>query len=103
MMPKVVFTLHGGGHRECIAMSGQTLLKLAQDNGFDLEGACEGSLACATCHVVVDPVWYAKLPSPSSDELAMLDLARGRARTSRLSCQIRLTEELDGLTVRMLK
>jgi 2Fe-2S ferredoxin len=103
MTVKIVFILPSGERRECVAETGQTLLKLAQDNGFDLEGTCEGGLACATCHVVIDPLWYGKLPPPSQDELDMLDLAPKRARTSRLSCQIKLTEVLDGLLVKVLK
>src|SRR5208282_5171310 len=103
MTISVFFNLLRGERRECLAEPGQTLLKLAQDNGFDLEGTCEGSLACATCHVIVDPAWYGKLPPPSSDEMDMLDLAVGRARTSRLSCQIKLTEAMDGLVIGILK
>ena len=102
MTVKVIFNLHNGESRQCVAEEGQALLKLAQDNGFDLEGTCEGSLACATCHVVVDPAWYGKLPPPSNDELDILDLANGRARTSRLGCQIKLTQALDGLVVKIL-
>jgi ferredoxin len=97
----VIFDLPDGGQKECHAEAGQTLLQVAQDNGIELEGACEGTLACATCHVVVDPAWYGKLPPPSGDEIAMLVLAEGRARTSRLSCQIKLTGALGGLTARL--
>ena len=103
MTIKVFFDLPSGERRECVAEVGQSLLKVAQDNGIDLEGACEGSLACATCHVVVAPDWYGKLPPPSRDELEMLDLATGRTRTSRLSCQIKLIGALDGLKVSVLK
>lgn len=100
-MIKVLFNLPDGKRLTCEGIAGQSLLHLAQKNGVDLEGACECSLACATCHVVIDPGWYGKLPQPSQDELDMLDLAKGRARTSRLSCQIKLTAEMDGLTVRL--
>ena len=103
MSIKVFFVLPDGKQRECHAEAGQSLLKLAQDSGFDLEGACEASLACATCHVVIDPEWYGQLPTPTQDESDMLDLAVGLSRTSRLSCQIKLTQALDGLTVRLLK
>jgi 2Fe-2S ferredoxin len=102
-MVRVVFNLPKGESRIYEGEAGQSLLKLAQDNGIDLEGTCEASLACATCHVVIDPSWYGKLPAPKGDEMDMLDLAMGRARTSRLSCQIKLTEALDGLVVRVLK
>lgn len=66
-----------------------------------LEGTCEGQMACSTCHVIVAPEWFPKLPRSSEDEEDMLDLAAGACRTSRLSCQIDLTEELDGLEVRI--
>jgi ferredoxin len=102
MTIKIIFTLPDGQRRECSAEARQTLLQVAQDNGIELEGACEGMLACATCHVVIDPAWYGKLPPPSGDENAMLVLAEGRARTSRLSCQIKLTEDTDGLEARLL-
>ena len=64
-----------------------------------LEGTCEGQMACSTCHVIVAPEWFPKLPRSSEDEEDMLDLAAGACRTSRLSCQIDLTEALDGLEV----
>jgi len=67
----------------------------------DIEGACEGSLACSTCHVIVDPEWYNKLEKPTEDEEDMLDLAYGLTRTSRLGCQIVLTDKLDGLVVKL--
>jgi 2Fe-2S ferredoxin len=74
-------------------------LEIAHRNNIDLEGACEGSLACSTCHVIVDPDWYELLPTASEDEEDMLDLAFGLTQTSRLGCQLIITEELDGLTV----
>jgi ferredoxin len=66
-----------------------------------LEGTCEAQMACSTCHVIVTPDWFAKLPQASEDEEDMLDLAAGACRTSRLSCQIMLREDLDGLQVRI--
>src|SRR5882672_10294949 len=101
MTIRVNFILPDGATRSCAAAKGQALLNLAQANGFDLEGSCEGTLACATCHVVVDVAWYAKLPKPTKEEIEMLDLAKGRSRTSRLSCQIMLDDSLDGLTLRV--
>src|SRR5207302_9227085 len=68
---------------------------------IDIEGACEGSLACSTCHVIVDPEWYDLLKEASEDEEDMLDLAFGLTATSRLGCQIIITEELDGLVVKL--
>ena len=64
-----------------------------------LEGTCEGQMACSTCHVIVAGEWFDRLEEASEEEEDMLDLAAGVARTSRLSCQIDLTEEMDGLTV----
>lgn len=78
---------------------GDTLLTVAHRAGIDLEGACGGQLACATCHVHVVKEWLTRLPKPRADELDMLELASHWRPNSRLGCQIRLTEALDGLTV----
>ncbi len=78
---------------------GTTVLEAAHNNNIDLEGACEGSLACSTCHVIVDKDFYNKLENPSEDEEDMLDLAFGLTPTSRLGCQIIMTQDLDGLVV----
>ena len=75
------------------------MLEIAHKNGMDIEGACEGSLACATCHVIVADEWFDKLKEATEDEEDMLDLAFGLTHTSRLGCQIILTDELDGLVV----
>lgn len=83
------------------AFSGQTLLDVAQSNGIDIEGACEGSMSCGTCHIILNKDWYAKLPEASDEEKDMLDLTYGLTSTSRLGCQIIITEYLDGLTVRL--
>lgn len=83
------------------AAEGARLLDVAQADGQPLEGTCEGDLACATCHVIVDPGDFERLPPARPDEEDMLDLAQGATRTSRLACQIRLTAALAGLTVRI--
>ena len=83
------------------AMPGQRLLEVAQAAGMPLEGTCEGQMACSTCHVILAAEWYERLPAASEDEEDMLDLAAGVTRTSRLSCQILLSAELDGLEVRI--
>ncbi|QCE33277.1 2Fe-2S iron-sulfur cluster binding domain-containing protein [Acetobacteraceae bacterium] len=98
-MPHMVFVEPDGTRREVEAPLGQSVLEIAHANDIDLEGACEGSLACATCHVIVDPAWAAKLPETTEEEEDMLDLAFGVQKTSRLGCQILITEALDGLTV----
>ncbi len=84
---------------ETQAESGDNLLRVGQAAGLPLEGTCEGQMACSTCHVVVAPEWFDRLTPASEEEEDMLDFAAGARRTSRLSCQIELTEALDGLTV----
>ncbi len=98
-MPKMTFIDSDGNRHEVEAPEGLSVLEIAHRNHIALEGACEGSLACSTCHVVVDPAWYGKLSDASEDEEDMLDLAFGLAATSRLGCQIIMTPELDGLVV----
>jgi ferredoxin len=83
------------------ASEGDNLLTIAQLHDQPLEGTCEGQMACSTCHVIVDPADFEKLPDATEMEEDMLDLAAGARRTSRLACQIDLTAELDGLTVHM--
>jgi len=98
-MPKMTFIERDGTRREVDAPLGLSVLEIAHKHGVDIEGACEGSLACSTCHIVVDPEWYELLKDATEDEEDMLDLAFGLTKTSRLGCQIIITEELDGLTV----
>lgn len=100
-MPKVTFIERNGNRREIDAPVGLSILEVAHKNDIDIEGACEGSLACSTCHVIVEPEWFEVLPDASEDEEDMLDLAFGLTRTSRLGCQIIVSPELDGLTVRL--
>jgi len=98
-MPKMVFIERDGTRREVEAPVGLSVLEIAHRNDIDIEGACEGSLACSTCHVIVEEGWYKRLAEASEDEEDMLDLAFDLQRTSRLGCQIVMSEELDGLTV----
>jgi len=100
-MPKMIFIERDGTPREVDAPLGLSVLEIAHRNKIDIEGACEGSLACSTCHVIIDPEWYDLLKEATEDEEDMLDLAFGLTATSRLGCQIIMTEELDGLTVRL--
>lgn len=95
---KIIF-INKGEKYEFTVPVGTTVLEAAHNNNIDLEGACEGSLACSTCHVVVDKEFYNLLSEPSEDEEDMLDLAFGLTPTSRLGCQIVMTKELDGLTL----
>ncbi|KAI8051956.1 2Fe-2S ferredoxin-type domain-containing protein, partial [Syncephalis plumigaleata] len=80
---------------------GESLLDIAHDNDVDLEGACEASLACSTCHVILDPDVFERLEEPSDEENDMLDLAFGLTETSRLGCQVIMTKDLDGIRVRL--
>ena len=100
-MPSMVFIERDGTRRVVDAPLGLSVLEIAHKHGIDIEGACEGSLACSTCHVIVDPEWYPKLVEASEDEEDMLDLAFGLQKTSRLGCQIVMDETLDGLVVRL--
>jgi len=100
-MPTMIFVDRDGTRREVDAPLGLSVLEIAHKHDIDIEGACEGSLACSTCHVIVDPAWFAKLAAPTEDEEDMLDLAFGLEQTSRLGCQIVMTEKLDGLVVRL--
>jgi 2Fe-2S ferredoxin len=97
----MTFIEKDGNHKEVDAPVGLSLLEIAHRNGIDMEGACEGALACSTCHVIVDKKWYKKLEAPSEDEEDMLDLAFGLTKTSRLGCQIIMREDLDGLVVQL--
>jgi 2Fe-2S ferredoxin len=97
---KIIF-IEKGEKKEFEVPVGTTVLEAAHNNNISLEGACEGSLACSTCHVVLEEDFFNKLEAPSEDEEDMLDLAFGLTPTSRLGCQIIMTKELDGLTVKV--
>ena len=98
-MPQITF-IHTDGRRQVVeAPLGLSVLEIAHRNDIDLEGACEGSLACSTCHVIVADGFFSRIPEPTEDEEDMLDLAFGLTHTSRLGCQILITEHLDGLEV----
>ncbi len=97
-MPQMIFIDKTGAY-PCDFAPGETILTVAQRNKIDLEGSCGGQMACSTCHVIVDQNWFGKLAKPSRAENDLLDLAANVRRTSRLGCQIVLTDDLDGLTV----
>jgi len=90
-----------GAATEVDAPAGRTVMEIAHANNIDIEGACEGVMACSTCHVIVEAQWHGRLPPPEEDEEDLLDLAFALTRTSRLGCQIVITPDLDGLTVRL--
>ena len=95
------FRADGTLDKEVEAAPGQRLLDVAWAAGEPLEGACEGVMACSTCHVIVDAGDFERLPRASEEEEDLLDLASHATRTSRLACQIILTEEIESLSVRI--
>src|SRR2546425_537430 len=96
---KLLITDHHGKQLELEDVSAPTLMVAIRDSGLDLTAQCGGCASCGTCHVYVDEAWQGKLKPPADFEDAMLDVVEERHDNSRLSCQIELTEELDGLTV----
>jgi 2Fe-2S ferredoxin len=99
MMTKVVFIERNGQSKIVDAEDGKSMMRTAQAAHLDMEGACEGGMACATCHVIVADDWYDKLPKPTEHEEDMLDMTYGVTKHSRLSCQIIVNPALEGLTV----
>ena len=95
------FRADGSLDKEVEAAPGQRLLDVAWAAREPLEGACEGVMACSTCHVIVEAEDFVKLPPASEEEEDLLDLAAHATRTSRLACQIILTDDLKSLNVRI--
>ncbi|HUK31733.1 MAG TPA: 2Fe-2S iron-sulfur cluster-binding protein [Candidatus Acidoferrum sp.] len=102
-MPKVIYVSHNGQSREVEVPVGMTVMNAALKNGIDgIIAECGGVCMCSTCHVYVDEKFFSKLPPAQDTEEAVLEIAaEERKPTSRLSCQIKVTEDLDGLTVRL--
>ena len=100
-MVTVNFVTADGDKVKAEAEAGSCLLDVAQAAGMPLEGTCEGQMACSTCHVIIGSDWFPKLEKAAPEEEDMLDLATGVTGTSRLSCQIDLTDELNGIEVRI--
>lgn len=99
-MINVIFVEHTGEERSVEVQTGNSLMQAAVSNGVPgIDADCGGSCSCATCHVYVDADWQAKMPTVSPTEEAMLDLSPDRQESSRLACQIELTDEHDGLRV----
>ena len=98
-MPNIIFIKSDGSEHKIAADNGTTVMEAGRDSNLGIEGTCGGCLSCATCHVIVDETWFAKTGAPSEDEVDMLDLAFGLTETSRLGCQIEISDELDGLIV----
>ncbi len=101
-MPQVKFVEHDGSSYEVEVKAGTSVMQAAVDNMIDgIVGECGGSCSCATCHCYVDEAWVGKLPGPSGMERDMLECVLEPRANSRLSCQIKVTEELDGLVVHL--
>lgn len=99
-MPKLVVVTREGEEREVEANTGLSVMEVIRDNGFDeLLALCGGCCSCATCHVHVEPSFMDKLPKMSEDENDLLDSSDHRNEYSRLSCQVPLTDALDGMRV----
>jgi ferredoxin len=101
---KITFIDKTGNAHTFEVADGANLLDIAQAYDLDVEGACGGSCACSTCHLIIqDPAMYDKMEEPTDDENDMLDLAFGLKETSRLGCQVEMSKELDGLVVQLPK
>jgi 2Fe-2S ferredoxin len=99
-MPRIIVTLINGTPREIDARPGQSTMEAIREAGIDdIEALCGGCCSCATCHVHVDPAFLDRLPAMTDDEDDLLDGSNHRTSASRLSCQILLSEALDGLHV----
>ena len=96
-MTQIVITDADGTPHTLAGVPGDRVMVLARAAGLPVKGECEGSIACATCHMIVDPAWAALLDPANEEEETMLDTVFDLTPTSRLSCQIRLTPALDGL------
>ncbi|RUO25362.1 (2Fe-2S)-binding protein [Aliidiomarina minuta] len=101
-MPKVIYIEANGAQYDVDVAVGQNLMEAATENMIDgIIGECGGVCSCATCHLYVDPAWVSKMPPVDDMEESMLDMANDPQDNSRLGCQIEMTEELDGLIVRL--
>ena len=101
-MTKIVYIEHSGKSHSINVQNGLTVMEGAiQNNIPGIDADCGGSCACATCHVYVDQKWFNKLPNKESSEEDMLDMAFESNKFSRLTCQLTVTDELDGLVVKM--
>ncbi len=98
-MPKLIIKDRSGKKNEIEFDTNFTLMEILRDNNYDIEASCGGCCACATCHVYIDEKWTNKLKNMDDDEESMLDQAFDVKKNSRLSCQIDLSEDLDGLEI----
>lgn len=91
------FVLRDGSKREVVTKTGRHILEVAKENDVELEGACEASLACSTCHVILPAKLFHELPPPKDEEEDLLDLAFGLTGTSRLGCQVIITPSFENV------
>lgn len=97
---KLVVIDQDGERHEIPALAGWRVMEIIRDNMLPIKAECGGSCACATCHIYIDPAWLDKIPAPHPEEENLLDTVEGLdARRSRLSCQVLMQEELDGMVV----
>ncbi len=99
-MPFIIFKINQC-HKKIKFNEDSTVLEIARNENVDIEGSCEGSMACSTCHVIISRKWYNKLNPPSLEEMEMLELLPNYSKYSRLGCQIKLTKKLDGITINL--
>lgn len=101
-MGNITFIEHDGTEHQAEIEEGNSLMQTAMDNGVPgIDADCGGSCACGTCHVIIDKQWADSIDNASDEELQMLEMAPDKADTSRLSCQIKTTEAMDGMIVRL--
>ena len=100
-MTKIIVKDRQGSVQELSADIGLTLMEIIRDAGMDIEAACGGCCACATCHLYVDKDWFSKLSAKEDDEESMLDQAFNLKVNSRLGCQIEFNDGLDGIKVEL--
>tara|TARA_B100000683_G_C12230918_1_gene449056 strand:+ start:218 stop:526 length:309 start_codon:yes stop_codon:yes gene_type:complete len=96
---KLYVTDHNGNEQQIEGIDGWQLMEAIRDEGVEIKAECGGACACATCHVYIDEDWKNKIPEKSEEEMDMLDLAFDVQENSRLSCQITITPDMDGLKV----
>ncbi|HBD10498.1 MAG TPA: 2Fe-2S ferredoxin [Porticoccaceae bacterium] len=100
-MPRITFITVDGERVETDAKAGNSVMEVAKELDLPMLAACGGALACATCHVIVEEDWFEKTGELSEDEEDLLDTAHDLTETSRLCCQIKVSDDLDGLVVRL--
>ena len=99
-MPKIFF-INEEETKEVSVKGKQNILEISRKENINIEGTCEGSMACSTCHIIVDSKWYSKLKPPCINEVEMLELLPNYQKNSRLGCQIEYTNEMDGMEMEL--